>query len=57
VKEMHDMANDSGKVTTTIVIAEVVCFHIREDLYHDNHGKVVSLNVPQTFSKGFLNVL
>ena len=54
---MHDMANDSGKVTTTIVIAEVVCFHIREDLYHDNHGKVVSLNVPQTFSKGFLNVL
>uniref|UniRef100_A0A7S0MRI4 Flavin reductase like domain-containing protein n=1 Tax=Pyramimonas obovata TaxID=1411642 RepID=A0A7S0MRI4_9CHLO len=39
VRELHDQANAAGKVTTTIVVAEVVCFHIREDLYDDNNGK------------------
>ena len=48
---MYDVKNAKDVVTATMVLAEVVNFHIRKDLYSDNDGKVGSFrsSLPKSY--------
>mmetsp|Transcript_39908 Transcript_39908/g.55483 ORF Transcript_39908/g.55483 Transcript_39908/m.55483 type:complete len:280 (+) Transcript_39908:143-982(+) len=39
LKHSYEVKNNDGKITATMILAEVVCFHVREDLLDTNDGK------------------
>mmetsp|Transcript_46430 Transcript_46430/g.88647 ORF Transcript_46430/g.88647 Transcript_46430/m.88647 type:complete len:274 (-) Transcript_46430:329-1150(-) len=39
VKHSYEIKNANNVVTATMILAEVVCFHIHKNLYDDNNGK------------------